>query len=246
MKVNKLVFAGAAMAMALAGCAGRSIKHGEAVDLDHQESVAGETVRRDTIDDIAFDFGKHKIETTEIARIFQGDSTEIYLSIRAFALKEYPAINNMIAHKADSVYAAATLDTIPIGQIASVPQLIDVFDSMGRNFLDSIAPVMTRSIVPGFNISIDFRPAYAYKDLITYQTYVSSFLGGAHGDYDIYFTTFNPVTAEVFTFESLVKPDRQAEVRKALVETIADDHDISVDEYLEQVNNYLIDRKSVV
>lgn len=215
------------------------VNTGSVLDLTVEQKEAGTAVECDTVCDVAFKFGDLDLYTTEVAKAYRTDSDAVYLSIRVFALKDYPSVNNMMVSYVDSVYNYVTMQNVKVGEAASIPDVVSAFDELGRNFTDSVAPSVYDR-VPGYNLTIDIRPVYATDKYVTYATFLYAFAGGANGESDYYYTTFDLVTAEEYGFDRMVKSGCRSEVRKALVHTIASSQDMSTDNYLKQINEFLM------
>lgn len=233
-----------AAVVAMSGCSSKEAAKGSKLDLSAAEAEAAAVVTSDTISDKTFTFGDREVDATEVARIYGQAGPDIYLSVRAYGLKEYPAVNNWIAQTVDGKLAEITESTFADTTVTTIPELTASLDAAGAVFADSIAPAMAASVAPYYNIVINMQPAYATDSYMTYATYVGSYTGGANGYYEYYYSTFDPVTADVFDFAQIVKPEKQADIRKALVETIAESQSLSTDDYLRQLNEFLMTDES--
>lgn len=236
-KKNLFGFAVAMAAVSVAGCKKDSKE--VALVSDFEEIAEASAVDRDVMRDVSFSIGGKDIGATEIARVFKTDSPQIGMSVRVFALKDRPAVNALIAKRIASVYSGVTMQEVPQTRAETAAQLARAVEWIGKNFTDSVAVQMIAAEIPGYNITMDYRPVYASDNYVTYSTYIGYYLGGAHGEYDFYYTTLDPATARAYDFNSLVKPEYRDKVRRMLVDEAASTENMSVDDYLGAVNDFI-------
>lgn len=228
-----------AVAAVMAGCKRNGAERVADAGTVYEEVSVPDAVDRDVVREVTMAFGDKDVHATEIARVFKTKSPEVGMTVRVFALKGFPAVNNHIAQRIDSIYSRVTMQSVPVSKVGSADQLAEAIGRLGRNFTDTLAPQMMSTEIPGYNIAMDFRPVYVSDDYMTYSVYADYYLGGAHGDYEFYFVTLDPVTGEVYDFDALVKPEYRDKVRHMLVEAAAKADGKTVDGYLENLNEFL-------
>lgn len=200
------------------------------------------TVEACVTTDTTFVFGTQRIETAEIERIYPTEHQDAYISMRVFALRDTSTINSGLAR-----IVAENFGLISGGDLTVRPgrrTAADVerqMDYYGKVFVDTILPQLKGSVELGFYMNMDLRPAWAdlAKGMITYSSYVESCGGGAC-DVDACYLTFRKGIDRPLTFEELVPDEHmRVELRRALVDEIADELHIAPARELRRITDYL-------
>lgn len=238
--LNHMVAIAAASTLVLASCNNRS-KVSSSSDIEDVLEKNTVTVARNALTDTMLTIGGSQMRFAEVSRIFQVDTTEqFYLSVRAIVPADSSAITNSLYHRLLAYYneLGDTLASTPA--LASTPSaLAGAIDEMGRQFKIHVMPYASDTLTSGFMMNADMRPVYGTDRYITYAVYDDYYTGGAHGEIDSYFTTFNISTGEQYTFDTLFRKDARRRLRGMIVDIIAKDKGLTVDEYLKSLNEFL-------
>lgn len=226
------------VALLSTGCKKTKIEPG--IQLDVNELVSDDYIPADSnsISDSEKMVGGSKVQLVDVSRIYKA-SDDVFLSVNAELLKGDSLAYGDFAALIDSVYTYATDQRVAYGKVSDVATFAAAIDSLGRNFMDSIVPTTDASVVKAFNVTVDIQPANKTEKFVTYKVYTNFYTGGAHPVYDCYFTTVDVADNSTLDFDSIVKKEDQAGMRRALVETIARSEKLSVDEYLANLNDFL-------
>lgn len=210
-------------------------------DLDNIIAENSVTVKHNATNDTTLLIGGEHMRFTEISRIFNvGYNNQFYMSVRAIVPEVSGSITNSLYNTIVEYYNALG-DTINVApETASTPaQLAGAIDAMGKEFVQYVTPMANDTITPGFMMNTDIRPVYGNQKYITYAIYDDYYTGGAHGEVDTYFTTFDAATGNQYTFDTMFTPQGQAKIRERIVDIIAKDKEQSVEEYLKSLNEFL-------
>lgn len=237
-----MVAIAAASTLTMTSCGNKAKVVQETADLDNLIEENTVTVKQNALTDTTLTMGGASMRFAEVSRIFQVDTTgQFYLSVRAIIPADSSAITNNLYSSLLGYYKELgdTLDNAPA--MASTPaQLAQALDAMGAGFKAYVQPYANDTITPGFMMNADLRPVYGTDAYMTYAVYDDYYTGGAHGEVDTYFETFNIKTGKPYTFESLFSADGRSKIRAKLVEIIAKDKEQTVDEYLKSLNEFLM------
>ncbi len=176
----------------------------------------------------------------EVSRIFPVDKDgQFFLSVRAIVPEANTPVTDSL-YKSIAAYYSLITDTVApdVAPINSV-ELIKAVDELGAGFTDVAKVYAADSIVYGYQMTAVVEPVYHADKVLTYSVYEDSYTGGAHGDVNSYYVSYNPTDGSQYTFETLVKPDKQKAVRKMLVESIAAQKEMTVAEYLTSVSDFM-------
>ena len=226
----------------LASCGGKTHKDNDTDNLDNLLDENTVTVRHNAITDTTLTIGALNMKFTEVSRIFQVDTTgQFYLSVRMIVPVDSSAIatslyRSLLGYYEDIVVSSDTLPCAP----ATPTQLANAIDDMGSRFKTFVKPYAADTITHGFLMNADMRPVYGTDSYITYAIYDDYYTGGAHGEIDSYFETFDLATGKAYTFETMFSAKGRAEIRKKLVEIIARDKSMTTDEYLTTLNEFMM------
>lgn len=237
--------ASAILAVALVACGKKKevAATGEPLNLTTEIQQTAETLKGDTVYASTLAYGDVKLPATTLVRNFTTASPEIYLSAEATVLDEFPATSEYVCRKLTSLYTDATGRELPQPDkgIDSAASLTQAIDNIGADFKTEVAPEYAQiTLTPGFNISAAYTVDYATPAFVTYQIFNSTYTGGAHGMSDFYYETIDPATGNALGFDQLIKAGKQADFRRLVVETIAKSQNVSVEEYLRKVNEFLM------
>ncbi len=205
------------------------------------------TVTENAITDTLLTIGRAQMRFAEVSRIFQIDSTEqFYLSVRAIVPADQSKITDRLYHRLLGYYKELGDTFADAPAAASTPVgLARALDDMGRQFRRYVQPYAADTITAGFMMNADMRPVYGTDRYLTYAVYDDYYTGGAHGEIDTYFTTFDIATGEQYTFGTLFSKEGQKAIRSKIVEIIAKDKGQTVDGYLKSLNEFLMPAEPV-
>lgn len=176
----------------------------------------------------------------EISRLFPADEEgQFFMSVRAILPESNSPITDSL-FKAIGTYYSMITDTVmpPVSPINSV-EFAKGIEDMGSTFVGIARDFMADSVVYGYQMTSVVEPVYQAREVLTYSVYEDSYTGGAHGDVNAYFVSFNPENGAEYTFETLVKKDSQKNIRKRLVEYIAAQKEMTVSDYLTSVSDFI-------
>lgn len=240
--LNYMVAIATASTLTMAACSNKAKTASESDDLDNLIEENTVTVKRNAMTDTTLTIGSTDMKFAEISRIFPVDSTgQFYLSIRAIIPSEQSNITQNLYSSLLDYYKQLgdTLDKAPA--VAATPsQFAQAVDDLGLQFKAYASPYATDSVTPGFMMDIDMRPVYGAEGYMTYAIFEDNYTGGAHGDLDTYFETFNTATGQPYTFNDMFSAKGRDAIRKKLVDIIAKDKEMSVDDYLKALNEFLM------
>lgn len=209
------------------------------INFERDIEIASATQAVDTISPIIYKYMEATLPSAKVERYFSTDSADIYLSLIASVPDDFPTLSNYVAVKVTDLYNYITDAAIAKSDISDDSQLAALFDAIGHNFKTEIAPQYSDAMMPAFNISINMQPMWANSKVVTYAVFDEYYTGGAHGMTEYYLETVDPATGSPYTFETLIKPDKAAEVRRMLVRTMAESQGLTTDQFLAQVNDFL-------
>lgn len=199
------------------------------------------TVVNNSISDTTITIGGEAVNYVVVERIFQADTTnQFYMSARVIVPAVKSHITDEVAEIVEDAFKNVVPDTdIDLDDVETPAQMAQAIETLGNKFLAFVAPVAADTITPGYMTNIDIRPVSGTGKYVTYAVYADSYTGGAHGDIDNYYVTFNSSTGDDYDFEDIVKGKKDAaEVRKLLVEAIATSKGQTVDEYITSVKDF--------
>lgn len=239
--LNHMVAIAAASTLILASCNHRSKlpEETEIEDILEKNSV---TVSHNALTDTMLTIGGTQMRFAEVSRIFQADSTDqFYLSVRAIVPADSSEITNRLYHRilgyyqelGDTLAQAPAEASTPVG-------LARALDDVGRQFKIYVQPYVADTLTSGFMMNADMRPVYGTDRYITYAVYDDYYTGGAHGEIDSYFTTFDLATGVPYTFDTLFGKPAQKKLRAMIVDIIAKDKGLTPEEYLKSLNEFLM------
>lgn len=240
--LNYMVAIAAASTLTMASCGSKTKLEQKTTDLDDLIEENTVTVRQNAMTDTTLTIGGANMRFAEVSRIFRVDSTgQFYLSVRAIVPADSSAITNYL-YSSLLAYYKELGDTLEKASAAvSTPvQLAQALDVMGAAFSTHVQPYATDTITPGFMMNADMRPVYGTDSYMTYAVYDDYYTGGAHGEVDTYFETFDIKTGRPYTFDTMFSAEGRAKIRGKLVEIIAKDKAQTIDEYLKSLNEFLM------
>lgn len=226
----------------LAACGGKS--NDPFVNFPDDEDLAGvvSVVTSPSTTDTVFDFDGRQVNTLQIARVFPTEHSDVFLSLRVFALADSSTVNRSLAEIISEDFASVAGGDVYYDLTETTPKAVtDQIDYYGKVFNDTILPQLRESVVNGFYVNIDLRPAWVSENdgQYTYSSYMESCTGGAPAEISCYYVTFSTALGRRMTFEDLVpEPDRQ-QVKEELLKQMAADAGKSEKEYLEWLTDYL-------
>ena len=183
--------------------------------------------------------GSEVMQFKRIERIYKYDDTA-YLSLSIETPAETSQVTRQLTELVDSNFVYYTDRQLAFHATVSDPQeMIAAFDASGKKFVDVIAPEAKETGTYAFNFTFAARPVYLNADVITYQVYINAETGGAHGDTQYYYVTFDRKTGNEMTAGQLIPYGSIERVRVELVRSLAENDNLSITEYLKQVNDYV-------
>ena len=240
MKKLLLLVAVAGSVVALSSCGSRTKtsqlpENFEDLIIENPMAVTGNSIVDTTIT-----LNGSTADYIEISRLFPADEEgQFFMSIRAIVPESNSPITDSL-YKAIGTYYSLVTDTVApaVSPVNSI-ELTKCIDEMGTTFTGIARDFMADSVVYGYQMTAVIEPVYHAGELLTYSIYEDSYTGGAHGDVNSYFTSFNPNDGSEYSFETLVKSDRQKDIRKKLVEYIAAQKEMTVNDYLKSVSDFM-------
>lgn len=214
------------------------------VDFPDDEDLAGvvTVVTSPVTADTVFDIDGRNIPTLQIARIFPTEYTDVYFSIRVFALTDSSAVNTGLAKIISEDFSSVAGGDIFYNLKERTARAVtDQIDYYGKVFNDTILPELQESVVNGFYVNVDLRPAWVSEDgdIYTYSSYQESCTGGAPAEIDCYYVSFSQKLGRQLTFEDLVPEAKRPIVRQQLLTQMAKQAGKSQSAYLRWLTEYL-------
>lgn len=206
-------------------------------DLEAVVSIVTEPYTRDTV----FEIDGRKLPTLEIARIFPTEYTDVYFSIRVFALNDSSVVNTGLARIISEDFASVAGGDLHYDlRERTAKAVTDQIDYYGKVFNDTILPELRESVVNGFYVNVDLRPAWVSEDgdIYTYSSYQESCTGGAPTEIECYYISFSQKLGRQLTFDDLVAPADRPKVRRQLLAQMARQAGKSQSEYLVWLTDY--------
>jgi len=239
--LNYMVAIAAASTLAMASCNNKT-KDTQPAELEDILEKSTVTVAQNSLTDTLLTLGKQQMKFAQLSRIFQVDTAgQFYLSVRTIIPAGTSPITDNLYNKIIDYYnqLGDTINNVPSS--ASTPAgLAQAIDNMGEKFEKYVKPYANDTLTPGFMMNIDLRPVYGTDRYVTYSIYDDYYTGGAHGEIDSYFTTYNIADGRPYTFDTMFKADSHNAIRAKLVDIIAKDKGLTVDEYLKSLNEFIM------
>lgn len=207
-------------------------------DLAEVVTIVSSPITADTV----FDIDGREVPLLQIARIFPTEHSDVFFSIRVFALRDSSAVNmglaRIISQDFSSVAGGDVYYDLRDYTAKAVTGQIDYY---GKVFNDTILPELRESVVNGFYVNVDLRPAWVSedKDLYTYSSYMESATGGAPNEIDCYYVTFSNSLGRAMTFDDLVPATDRPAVREKLLKKMAEDAGKTPEQYLDWLTDYV-------
>lgn len=192
--------------------------------------------------DTTFTFSGKDYAFLQIARIFPTDYSDVFFSIRVFALPDTSTVNRGLAR-----IISEDFSTVAGGDLhydlneLTAKAVTNQIDYYGKVFNDTILPQLRESVVNGFYVNVDLRPVWVSEneDLYTYSSYMESATGGAPNDIDCYYVTFSTKLGRAMNFEDIVPEADRQKVREELLDKMAGEAGKTPEKYLTWLNDYL-------
>lgn len=183
--------------------------------------------------------GDEVMQFKRIERIYKYDDTA-YLSLSIEVPAESSQVTKQMMELVDSNFVYYTDCRLPVHAAVTTPQqMVAAFDASGKEFVDVIAPDNMSNGEFAFNFTFATRPVYINADVITYQVFINADTGGAHGDTQYYYMTFDRKSGNEMTAGQLIPYGSIERVRVELVKSLAENENLSITEYLNRVNEYV-------
>lgn len=192
--------------------------------------------------DTVFSFDGHKVDALQIARVFPTEHSDVFLSIRVFALKGESPVNMGLARIISEDFSTVAGGDVHYDLHETTARAVtEQIDYYGKVFNDTILPQLRESVTNGFYVNVDLRPAWvsADDDIHTYSSYMESCTGGAPAEISCYYVSFSSRLGRQMTFEDLVPAAERHAVREKLLAKMAEDSGKSVDDYLTWLTGYV-------
>lgn len=191
--------------------------------------------------DTMFSFDNREVNAIQIARIFPTEHSDVFFSIRVFALKGESAVNKGLAR-----IISEDFSTVAGGDIyydlheTTARAVTEQIDYYGKVFNDTILPQLREAVTNGFYVNVDLRPAWVSEDdeIYTYSSYMESCTGGAPAEISCYYISFSTRLGRQMTFEDLVPAAERHQVREKLLARMAEDAGRSESDYLIWLTDY--------
>lgn len=233
------------VALMAVSCSGDGKKGGDPfVDFPDDRALAKvvSIVTAPSTTDTVFTFDGKKFETLQIARIFPTEHSDVFFSIRVFALKGESPVNMGLARIISEDFSGVAGGDVHYDMHENTARAVtDQIDYYGKVFNDTILPQLRESVVNDFYVNVDLRPVWvsADNDICTYSSYQESCTGGAPAEISCYYASFSNKLGRRMTFEDLVpEADRHA-VRVELLGQMARQSGRTVGQYLEWLTDYV-------
>lgn len=232
------------LALLAGACSGGKGENDPFVDFPDDEELAGvvSVVDKPSTTDTVFSFDGREVETLQIARIFPTEHSDVFFSIRVFPLKGESPVNMGLARIISEDFSMVAGGDIHYDLHETTARAVtEQIDYYGKVFNDTILPQLRESVVNGFYVNVDLRPAWVseYDDIYTYSSYQESCTGGAPAEISCYYVSFSRKLGRQMTFDDLVPVADRDKVRSQLLEEIAKDSGKSVKEYLAWLTDYV-------
>lgn len=210
-------------------------------DIDNLIEENTVTVKNNSLTDTTLTINGKQMEFAEVSRIFNVDTTgQFYLSMRAIVPADSSMVTNTLYATMIAYYNVLGDTLLSCPDASYTPaQLAAGFDDIGARFKAYAAPFAADTITHGFMMNADMRPVYGGDNYITYAIYDDFYTGGAHGEVDTYFVTYDFLTGQPYTFDTLFAKADQEKIRVKLVDTIAQDKELTVEDYLKSLNEFV-------
>lgn len=204
-------------------------------------------VDRDTVADTIYHYGALRLKGVEVSRLVSVDSLDAYLSVRFQALRNYPTLNRRLFDLVDSFYTSATMQSPSYRRIGSSSSVVEALDALSRNYRDSIILNSADSLIyyPGQGIAIDVRPVYATNRFVTYSLFFYNFVGGSRPETDWIYATFPLGGGDSYKLKDIVKPEARGHVLDILLNDLASELEMSVDDYVVYLADWLKDGSDI-
>lgn len=247
MGIKKIFAAGcvvAGCALLAVSCGNKKKINDPFVDFPDDEDLAGvvtivtEPVTKDTV----FNLEGRDVPTLQIARIFPTEYSDVYFSIRVFALNDTSTVNSGLAQIISEDFSSVAGGDLHYDlQERTSKAVTDQIDYYGKVFNDTILPELRESVVNGFYVNVDLRPVWVSEDgdIFTYASYQESCTGGAPAEIDCYYVSFSQSKERRLTFDDLVPSADQPKVRQQLLSEMAKQAGKTEKAYLEWLTDYL-------
>lgn len=234
----------AGVAVAASSCSHDKKVNDPFIDFPDDEDLAGvvSIVTAPLTADTIFEIDGREVATLQIARIFPTEYSDVYFSIRVFAINDSSSINMGLARIISEDFASVAGGNIYYNMKERTAKAVtDQIDYYGKVFTDTILPELRESVVNGFYVNVDLRPAWVSEDgdLFTYSSYQESCTGGAPAEIDCYYITFSQKLGRQLTFNDLVAPEDRPAIRQELLSKMARQAGKTESEYLEWLTDYL-------
>lgn len=242
----RLIVAGVVLAAlpAMVSCSSGSKNQTKAIAeaMENAEDGMGVKVKVNALADTVLNIDGRKVQFCEVARIFEVDEDgDFYLSVRAVVPAGESGVTADLYNKVSEYFSAIVEPDTVAAVVADTPARFAAgIDDMGREFVATVTPMAGDTVTAGYMMDVDIRPVYGKADYTTYAVYADFYTGGAHGTVDTYFETYDNATSVPYSFETMFTPEGQREARVKLVDAIAVDKGMSVDEYLATVNDFVM------
>lgn len=176
----------------------------------------------------------------EVSRIFPVDTAgQFFLSVRTIVPEANSVVTDSLYKAVASYYAYITDKAAPEATPVNSVEFAKAIDDLGADFTTVAQPFAADSTIYGYQMTAVAEPVYYADKVLTYSVYEDSYTGGAHGDVNSYYVSYNPEDGVQYTFDTLVKADKQMDVRKKLIESIAAQKEMTVDKYLKSVSEFI-------
>ena len=199
-------------------------------------------VRTPSTSDTVFAFDGRDVKFLQIARIFPTEHSDVFFSIRVFAVDDSSSVNMGLARIISQDFASVSGGDIYYDTREMTPRAVtSQIDYYGKVFNDTILPELRESVVNGFYVNADLRPAWVseQKDMFTYSSYLESATGGTPGAIDCDYVTFSTTLGRQMTFDDLVPAEDRSAVREKLLRRIARDAGKTPGQYLDWLTDYV-------
>lgn len=228
----------------IVSCSEQHIEADPFENFPEDETLAGAVriVTKPFTSDTVFSFGDRKVETLQIARVFPTDYTDVFFSIRVFALKGQSAVNTGLARIISEDFSQVAGGDIYYNMSERTARAVtEEIDYYGKVFNDTILPLLRESIVNGFYVNVDLRPWWVSDDgdIYTYSSYMESCTGGGPSEIDCYYISISNRLGRALTFEDLVSPEKRLKVKEELLCRMAADANKTPEAYLRWLSDYL-------
>ena len=176
----------------------------------------------------------------EVSRLFPADEEgQFFMSVRAILPEANSPITDSLYNAIGAYYSLITDTVVPnVAPVNSI-EFTKGIEEMGSTFMNIARNFMADSVIYGYQMTAVVEPVYQANNLLTFSIYEDSYTGGAHGDVNSYFVSYDPENGAEYTFDTLVKKTSQNDIRKKLVEYIAAQKEMTVSDYLASVSEFM-------